>query len=60
VAGTTDDRIYEVTAQMQYPVGASSALNPSAGWIFATPADSPCYIVLDSTNLATLGTTTDR
>lgn len=59
-AGTLNDRLYEVTEQMELPVGASSALNPSAGWIFATPSDSPLYTVVDCSTSAVNAATTDR
>lgn len=58
-AGTLSDRIYEVTQQNELPVGAST-LNPSAGWIFGTPGDSPLYMVVDCATNGVLSTTTDR
>jgi hypothetical protein len=64
-AGTTSDYIYEITQQGQIVVGydgagegISDALQTS-GDVFATPGDSPLYVVLDGTAATVLQVTVD-
>jgi hypothetical protein len=64
-AGTTDDRIYELTQGGQIVVGYDGATVgtadglPTAGDVFATPGGSPLYVLLDATSNAVLQVTVE-
>ncbi len=63
---TTSDYIYEVSQDFEIVVGfdgAGSGTNDSVnltGDIYASPSDSPVYVVLDGTGTAKLGVTIDK
>ena len=66
VAGATGDRLYKLTEQGRIVVGGNgttSGVNDHVnltGKIFATPIDSPLYVLLNSTSASVLQVTVER
>lgn len=66
VAGATGDFVYEVSQQAQLDfstTGAAVGTNVYGkfeGFVFATPGDSPLYVVLDGTSNAVINVTVEK
>lgn len=56
-AGATGDQVYHLELAYQLPVGSTAALNPNGDFIYATPGNSPLYMLLDCSTNAALAAT---
>ena len=67
VAGASGDYLYEVTQQDQWLVGhygtgtgTNDTIDRTGAMLFATPGDSPLYVVLDGTATAVLSVSVEK